>query len=165
MVLGPGAVAVLGLVTLLLGGFFLEQGLPSAWPDQSGSGRGVGFGRMAAEGDVTGLLAQTTGSDSVGVLIGLAVLALWGVMIWKFFEIAGNVASVRDMVSRLEDHFVYGDDDEDAGEVQEEEDSFTVEANRLREMGRLREEGLLSEEEFTLLKEGMLGRPSRPLES
>jgi hypothetical protein len=87
---------------------------------------------------------------------------LYVVMIYKFFEIAGNVASIRDAVSRLEDHFVYADEDE---EEDEDEDSFTIEVNQLREMGRLREEGLLSEDEFTLLKEGLLGRASHPPDS
>ena len=51
-----------------------------------------------------------------------------------------------------------GDDDE----AFEHSDEFKVEAERLRELGRLRDESLLSEEEFTLLKEGLLGRSSEP---
>jgi hypothetical protein len=102
------------------------------------------------EGEPPVPVAQTYVVDNtaatVGAIVSLGVLVLWIIVIVKFFQIAGDVRFIKDLLQFQDE---YKDDEED-------KDAFLTSAARLRELGQLRADGILSEDEFVGMKAAML---------
>lgn len=77
----------------------------------------------------------------------MAILVLWVVMIVRFFQMASDVRSTRDLIE-IDQDVRYAVDEDD------EEDDQQDEIEQLRRLGELHRDGTLTDEEFAKLKEG-----------
>ncbi|HEX5913113.1 MAG TPA: hypothetical protein VFY54_08305 [Rubrobacter sp.] len=101
------------------------------------------------------LLGQASSEvESFAWVFGVGILILYILLIVKFFQIAGDVRAIRDLI-RTDQDIRYSDEDEDEAEDEDERDDI----EQLRRLGELHKEGVLTDEGFTRLKEGMFAGP------